>query len=118
MYIHERNNWTNFVWNNEAIYPVLVRTRYLQGNLLGRMQNLGFKLTTESTLISLTLDVVDSSKIEGEFLNPEQVRSSIANKLGFENAEFINVSRDIPGIGKSTTSGHSNYSALRVGFSW
>ena len=98
MYIHEKNNWTNFVWNNEVIYPLLVKTRYLQGNLLGRMQNLGFKLTTESTLISLTLDVVDSSKIEGEFLNPEQVRSSIAGKLGIENAAFVDVSRDVEGI--------------------
>jgi Fic family protein len=98
MYIHERNNWTNFVWDNEAIYPLLVKTRYLQGNLLGRMQSLGFNLTAESTLISLTLDVVDSSKIEGEFLNPEQVRSSIANKLGIENAEFVSVPRDVEGI--------------------
>ena len=64
MYIHEKNQWTNFVWNNEAIYPLLVKTRYLQGNLLGRMQNLGFNLKTESTLISLTLDVVDTSKME------------------------------------------------------
>jgi hypothetical protein len=67
---------------------LLVKIRYLQGILLGRMQNLGFDLTTESTLIFLTLDVVDSSKIEGEFLNPELVRSSIANKLGIENTEF------------------------------
>jgi Fic family protein len=111
MYIHERNNWTNLVWNNEVIYPVLVRTRYLQGNLLGRMQNLGFKLTSESTLISLTLDVVDSSRIEGEFLNPEQVRSSIANKLGIENAEFINVSRDVEGIVNVLLDATQNYAA-------
>ena len=109
MYIHEKNNWTNFVWNNDVIYPLLVKTRYLQGNLLGRMQNLGFKLTTESTLISLTLDVVDSSKIEGEFLNPEQVRSSIANKLGIENAEFVNVPRDVEGIVNVLLDATQNY---------
>jgi len=109
MYIHERNNWTNFVWNNEIIYPLLVKTRYLQGNLLGRMQNLGFDLTTESTLISLTLDVVDSSKIEGEFLNPEQVRSSIANKLGIANAEFVNVSRDVESIVNVLLDATQNY---------
>ena len=91
------------------IYPSLVKTRYLQGNLLGRMQNLGFDLTTESTLISLTLDVVDSSKIEGEFLNPEHVRSSIANKLGIENAEFINVSRDVEGIVNVLLDATQNY---------
>ena len=109
MYIHERNNWTDFVWNNEVIYPLLVRTRYLQGNLLGRMQNLGFDLATESTLISLTLDVVDSSKIEGEFLNPEQVRSSIANKLGIENSEFVDVPRDVEGIVNVLLDATQNY---------
>ncbi len=109
MYIHEKNNWTDFVWNNEVIYPLLVKTRYLQGNLLGRMQNLGFDLTTESTLISLTLDVVDSSKIEGEFLNPEQVRSSIANKLGIENSEFVSVPRDVEGIVNVLLDATQNY---------
>ena len=109
MYIHEKNNWTDFVWNNDVIYPLLVNTRYLQGNLLGRMQNLGFDLTTESTLISLTLDVVDSSKIEGEFLNPEQVRSSIANKLGIENSEFVSVPRDVEGIVNVLLDATQNY---------
>ena len=109
MYIHEKDNWTNFVWDNEAIYPLLVKIRYLQGNLLGKMQNLGFDLKTESTLISLTLDVIDSSKIEGEFLDPEQVRSSIANKLGIENAEFINVSRDVEGIVNVLLDATQNY---------
>ena len=109
MYIHENNNWTNFVWDSEVIYPLLVKIRYLQGNLLGRMQNLGFDLTTESTLISLTLDVVDSSKIEGEFLNPEHVRSSIANKLGIDSTTFENVSRDIEGIVNVLLDATQNY---------
>jgi len=109
MYIHEKNNWTDFVWDNEVIYPLLVKIRYLQGNLLGRMQNLGFDLKTESTLISLTLDVVDSSKIEGEFLNPEHVRSSIANKLGIENAEFVKVSRDVEGMVNVLLDATQNY---------
>ena len=109
MYIHEKNNWTNFVWDNEAVYPLLGKTRYLQGNLLGSMQNLGFDLRAESTLISLTLDVVDSSKIEGEFLNPEQVRSSIANKLGIENSEFVSVPRDVEGIVNMLLDATQNY---------
>jgi len=110
MYIHEKKDWTNFVWDSEAIYPALVKTRYLQGKLLGKMQNLGFDLKTESTLISLTLDVVDSSKIEGEFLNPEHVRSSIANKLGVENAECVKVSRDVEGIVNVLLDATQNYS--------
>jgi len=109
MYIHEKNNWTNFAWDNDVIYPLLVKIRYLQGNLLGKMQNLGFDLTTTSTLISLTLDVVDTSKIEGEFLNPEHVRSSIANKLGIKNAEFVNISRDVEGIVNVLLDATQNY---------
>ena len=109
MYVHEKNNWTNFVWDDVVIYPLLVKIRYLQGNLLGRMQNLGFDLKIESTLISLTLDVVDSSKIEGEFLNPEHVRSSIANKLGIENAEFVKLSRDVEGIVNMLLDATQNY---------
>jgi len=112
MYIHEKNNWTNFIWDHIAIYPLLVKVRYLQGKLLGRMQNLGFDLKTESTLISLTLDVVDSSKIEGEYLDPEQFRSSIANKLGIENAEFINVSRDVEGMVNVLLDATQNYANL------
>jgi Fic family protein len=73
------------------------------------MQSLGFNLTTESTLISLTLDVVDSSKIEGEFLDPEQVRSSIANKLGIENAEFVSIPRDVEGIVNVLLDATQNY---------
>jgi len=112
MYIHERNNWTDFVWNNDVIYPLLVKVRYLQGNLLGRMQNLGFELKTESTLISLTLDVVDTSKIEGEFLNPAHVRSSIAHRLGIENADFVNAPREVDGIVDVLLDATQNYANL------
>lgn len=98
MYIHETENWTNFTWDNEIILPKLASVRYLQGKLLGRMEHIGFELTEKATLESLLLDVVDSSKIEGEFLNPELVRSSIAKKLGIENIESESVSRDIEGI--------------------
>lgn len=98
MYIHERNKWTSFVWDNNKILPVLASVRHLQGRILGRMESLGFEFIECATLESLILDVVDTSRIEGEFLNPEHVRSSIARKLGIENAEFVNKSRNIDGI--------------------
>jgi Fic family protein len=98
MYIHERNNWTDFRWNTEKILPLLGNVRHLQGNLLGKMQSIGFKLIEEATLLTLTLDTVDTSRIEGEFLNPDEVRSSIARKMGIENAEFIATSRSVEGI--------------------
>lgn len=98
MYIHERENWYKFVWDNEKILPILASVRHLQGKLLGRMESLGFDLIERATLESLILDVIDTSKIEGEFLNPEQVRSSIAQKLGIEGAEFVNTPRNIEGV--------------------
>ena len=98
MYIHERENWTNFIWDNNKLSPILSSVRYLQGRLLGRMESLGFDFIERATLESLILDVVDTSRIEGEFLNPELVRSSIARKLGIENAEFVKTPRNIEGI--------------------
>lgn len=98
MYIHERENWTNFFWDTDKLSPILASVRHLQGRLLGRMETLGFDFIERATLESLILDVVDTSKIEGEFLNPELVRSSIARKLGIENADFIKTPRNIEGI--------------------
>lgn len=98
MYIHERDHWTKFSWDNDRIVPLLTSVRHLQGRLLGRMESLGFDFIEHATLESLILDVVDTSRIEGEFLNSELVRSSIARKLGIENAEFVKTPRNIQGV--------------------
>jgi len=98
MYIHERENWIDFSWDNIKIMPTLASVRHLQGRLLGQMEGLGFDLTERATLESLILDVVDTSRIEGEFLNPDLVRSSIARKLGIEGAEFVSTPRNIEGV--------------------
>ena len=98
MYIHERENWTNFIWDNNRLSPNLGLVRHLQGRLLGRMESLGFDLIERATLESLILDVVDTSRIEGEFLNSELVRSSIARRLGIENADFLKTPRNIDSI--------------------
>lgn len=98
MYIHERENWTNFTWDSDKLASILASVRHLQGRLLGRMESLGFDFTERASLESLILDVVDTSRIEGEFLNPELVRSSIARKMGIEQSEFIKIPRNIEGI--------------------
>lgn len=98
MYIHEKNNWTDFSWDNHRLLPILSSVRHLQGRLLGHIESLGFDLIERATLESLILDVVDTSKIEGEFLNPELVRSSIARKLGIEGSEITNTPRNIEGV--------------------
>jgi Fic family protein len=81
-YIHEILDWPKFTWDEKKLSPMLADVRHKQGILLGRMQGLGFPLRNEASLITLTADVVKSSAIEGEFLDPEQVRSSIARRLG------------------------------------
>jgi len=98
MYIHELKNWTDFHWDNNKIMPILASVRHLQGKLLGQMETLGFEFTEKATYETLILDVIDTSKIEGEFLDPELVRSSIARKLGIENVEYSFVPRNIEGI--------------------
>jgi Fic family protein len=98
MYIHEKENWTDFRWDIEKILPTLTSVRHLQGKLLGQMEGLGFDFTEKATLESLILDVIDTSKIEGEFLNPDLVRSSIARKLGIEGVKFQTTPRNIDGI--------------------
>ncbi len=97
-YIHEQDNWTNFTWNEKLVSTKLAATRNLQGRLLGRMESLGFNLQDEAILTTLTLEVVKSSEIEGEILDLEQVRSSIARRLGIELAGAIESDRHIDGI--------------------
>jgi len=97
-YIHNRENWTDFTWNNKKVLLKLSETRNLQGKLLGRMESLGFDLQNEAILNTLTLEIVKSSEIEGEILETEQVRSSIARRLGIDIAGAIESERHIDGI--------------------
>ncbi len=98
VYLHERQNWTDFQWENDTILYLLSEVRHLQGKLIGRIELLGFDLKDEANLETLIQDVVQSSKIEGEILNPEQVRSSIAVRLGLENSGLLKSDRDVEGV--------------------
>ena len=98
MWLHEHQDWPNFTWDAQALAVKLADIRHCQGRLLGRMEGLGFELKHEASLNTLTNDVVKSSAIEGEKLNPEEVRSSIARRLGLDIARLIPASRDVEGI--------------------
>ena len=98
MWIHENKNWPNFTWDAASLASKLADVRYHQGRLLGRMEGLGFDLKREASLGILTSDVVKSSAIEGENLNPEEVRSSIARSLGLDTAGLPLASRDVESI--------------------
>lgn len=97
-YIYEHKNWTDFTWNDKAINTVFGEVRLMQGKIIGQMNTLGFSAKEEATLTALTLDVVKSSEIEGELLNYNQVRSSIARRLGINTAGLVPSSRHIEGI--------------------
>jgi Fic family protein len=97
-FIYQQDNWPNFTWENDEIINLLSKARNLQGRLIGKMESLGFDLRNEALLATLTLDVLKSSEIEGEFFNAEQVRSSIARKLGMEIAGSVESDRNIDGV--------------------
>lgn len=98
IYIHEKENWTDFTWDNKKVMIKLGEARYQQGRLLGKMESLGFDLQNEAVLNTLTLDVIKSSEIEGEFLDIKQVRSSIARRLGIDIAGAVESERHVDGI--------------------
>ncbi len=97
-YIYEHKNWTAFTWQDKTINSVFGEVRMLQGKIIGQMNTLGFSAKEEATLTTLTLDVVKSSEIEGEMLNYDQVRSSIARRLGINTAGLVPSSRPIEGV--------------------
>ena len=88
MYIHERENWTNFRWDALQVSLLQEKVSRKQGLLYGRLSTLGFDSKLRAMAENLTYDVVYSSEIEGIRLNVDQVRSSIARKLGIENVKY------------------------------
>lgn len=98
MYIWESPDWPNFNWNQSSIGKPLAESRHLQGLLIGKMSALGLPLRREATLNTLTEDVLKTSEIEGEKLDPAQVRSSLARRLGMDIAGLVPADRHVEGI--------------------
>src|SRR3989441_4750867 len=98
MYIHDLKDWPRFHWDTDRLAEPLVLVRHRQGRLIGRMESLGFNLRQEAVLQTLTADVLKSSEIEGERLEAEQVRSSIARRLGMDIGALKAVDRNVEGV--------------------
>jgi Fic family protein len=98
VYIYENEFWPNFTWNDQEIIEILGKVRNLQGRIVGKMESLGFNLKQQAELETLKTEILRSSEIEGEILNPEQVRSSIARKLGMDISGLIPSDRNVEGI--------------------
>ena len=97
-YIHQLKGWPEFTWDKEEVNSLLTEIHNRTGRLLGKMEALGFGLQDEATLYTLTQDVIKSSEIEGEVLDEQQVRSSIARRLGIDIAGLIPADRHVEGV--------------------
>jgi len=109
MYIHQRKEWPEFRWNQAKLAPLLAEVRHAQGRLLGRMEELGFQLREEATLQTLTQDIVKTSEIEGEKLDAQQVRSSLARRMGIDIGALAPIDRSVEGIVEMMLDATRNY---------
>jgi Fic family protein len=109
-HIHQLSGWPALHWDQDALAAKLANIRHRQGRLLGRMESLGFSLQKEAELETLTLDVLKSSEIEGEHLPADQVRSSIARRLGIETAGPIPAEREVEGVVEMMLDATQNFS--------
>jgi Fic family protein len=109
VYIHELEAWSNFRWDQKHITDLLALVSRNQGRLLGRMETLGFQLRAEAVLQTLTDDVIKSSEIEGEILDKDQVRSSVARRLGLNIGGLAPVDRNVEGVVEMTLDATQNY---------
>ena len=108
-YIYENRNWTNFTWRETDVHVLFGEVRHLQGRIIGQMNTLGFATKTEASLTTLTHDVITSSAIEGEKLDYDQVRSSIARRLGIPIAGVVPANRNVEGVVEMMLDATQNY---------
>lgn len=109
IYLYQQEDWPHFRWDHESLLVLLGNARNLQGKIVGKMESLGFDLKREAALETLTLDVTKSSEIEGEMLNAEQVRSSIARRLGMDISGLIPSDRNVDGVVDMTLDATQNF---------
>lgn len=98
MYIYQDKNWPKFTWDKDSLIEPLAMVSHRQGRLIGQMDNLGMTLQAEAMLESMTAEVLKSNEIEGEVLDSDQVRSSIARRLGLDVAGLVPADRNVEGV--------------------
>ncbi|MFI3262493.1 MAG: Fic family protein [Rikenellaceae bacterium] len=108
-YIYEYSSWPSFSWDESLVSPLLSEVRFLQGQVLGKIQTLGFSVQEQTALNTITDDVIKSSEIEGEKLNYDQVRSFVARRLGIETAGLVESDRYVEGVVEMMLDATQNY---------
>jgi len=97
-YIHESPEWPRFRLDEAKLLPLLAEVRHRQGRVIGKMAGLGFQQQAETSLTNLTVEIIKSNAIEGNFLDVDEVRSSIARRLGMDVGGVAMASRDVEGV--------------------
>lgn len=98
MYIYQQSTWPNFRWDDKALLLLISKVRNLQGKLIGKMEAIGFSLREEAMLKMLTIDIIKTNQIEGEHMDMDEVRSSIARRLGMEVSGLVPSARKVEGF--------------------
>ncbi|WP_332671667.1 Fic family protein [Aromatoleum sp.] len=111
-YIWQARDWPEWRYDLAALAGPLVEVGRAQGMLLGRLTDVGFSLRDQASLAALTEDVVKTSEIEGEQLNVESVRSSIARRLGVDIGALAPVDRHVEGVVEMILDATANYQAV------
>ncbi len=111
MLIWEQPDWPTWRWDNGRLIEPLGDARLKQGRLLGRMAQLGFDLRLEAQLDALTEDVIKSSEIEGEIVERDSVRSSLARRLGVPEAAVAPSDRRAEGVVEMLLDATQSYDA-------
>src|ERR1700728_4132698 len=109
MYIHQLNTWPTFTWDKERLSGILDKVSYKQGLIRAYMESFGLTKRNETMLETLMLDVIKSTEIEGEKLDPEKVRSSIARRLGMDIGGLVASPRNIDGVVAMMIDATQNY---------
>ncbi len=108
-FIHEHPEWPNFVWDSNVLLGPLAEVRHLQGKLIGEMKALGFPAVQNSAIEALVEDVRASSEIEGENLDRNSIRSSLATHLGIEIGGATAYDHRVDGIVQVVLDATQNY---------
>jgi Fic family protein len=108
-YIYQNENWPSFTWDTNTLQSLLGEVRNKQGKLMGKMEAMGFALQEQALLDTLTIDILKSSEIEGEILNTDQIRSSIARRLGMDVSGLVPSDRNVDGVVEMLLDATQNY---------
>jgi len=109
-YLWQRPGWSRFQWNHEKILPKVGQCRLMQGKLLGRIASLGLPLENHAQMEILAEETLKTAAIEGERLNVEAVRSSVARRLGLP-AVGVPVDRHVDGLVSVLLDASTNHNA-------